>query len=66
MSTCIMYTTVHYNHVPVITCRLYFIQIMVHIKYLSSVWLPCQETERGSQSDIIAFSEQREGLDTFL
>ena len=32
MSTCTMYTTLHYNHVPVITCRLYFIQIMVHIK----------------------------------
>ena len=56
----------HYNHVPVITCRLYFIQLWYILKYLSSVRLPRQETERGGQSDIVTFREKRESLDTFL
>ena len=58
-----------YNHdcVPVITCRLYFIQIMVHIKIPSQCEAAMPgDKERGGQSDIVTFREKREGLDTLL
>ena len=54
----IMYQSLHEGY---ISSKLWYI-----LKYLSSVWLPRQVAERGGQSDIVTFSEQRESLDTLL